>query len=125
MRYNRNRHYDPLVVDALVQRFPVPAAAPADRCAAAKQLHERGYSSEQIGSWLGCDPRQVTRMVHQCTVEPLPEPMEIPEGSWPSCRNGHELSPDNVYVRRKFGRPFTECVTCRRIQQDNKNAKRR
>lgn len=125
MRYNRNRHYDPMVVDALVQRFPVPGAAPADRCAAAKALAAMGYSYEQIGVRLDTGARQAQRMIHEQIVAPLPEPIEIPEGSWRNCCNGHELSPDNIYMRQRYGRPYLECVTCRRAHQNGKNAKRR
>ena len=40
---------DPYIVDALVQRYPVPGASPADRKAAAQILRDRGRTNDEIG----------------------------------------------------------------------------
>lgn len=52
---------DPLVVDALIQRFPVPGATQADRRAAALLLLSRGCSTEDIGIRLRVQPDTVNK----------------------------------------------------------------
>ena len=108
-----NFFYDPLVADALVQRYPVPGASTADKAAAAKKLWDRGLQAEQIAVHLKVSSRQVTRFINDMDVMPLPP---IPEWAsrddWPRCKNGHELTPDNVRNVKVRNRTYERCRQC-------------
>lgn len=52
---------DPLTVDALVQRYPVPGATNADRRAAALLLLGKGWTTEDIGTVLRVSPDTVNK----------------------------------------------------------------
>lgn len=91
-----SREYDPLTVDALVQRYPVKGASTADLAQAAKKLHDRGLERQEIAEQLRISSRSVTRLI-DTDVWPMGE---IPEWAWredwPLCTRGHEQTPDNV-----------------------------
>jgi hypothetical protein len=105
--------YDPLVADALVQRFPVPGASTADRAAAAKKLRDRGFEIEYIAMILGVNKRTVQRYIYSTDVAPMPPIAEWTNQSWPVCPQGeHEMSPDNVMVNKR-------CKACHRKTRDS------
>ena len=92
MRYE----YDPLTVDALVQRNPVQGATTADLAQASKKLWDKGLEPAQIALQLRTTPRHINRLLD---IEVVPMG-EIPEWAtrddWPVCNAGHEQTPDNI-----------------------------
>lgn len=121
MKFNPNRHYDPLTVDALVQRFPVAGATPADRAQAAKILADRGWDNGQIAMLLRSTERHVGHWVNHTEVVPQPPIAEWADREdWPLCSKGlHELTPDNL-IRKGFDRKGRQIQICRMCVADYK-----
>lgn len=67
------RFFDPLVVDALVQRFPVPGASVADRTAAAIRMHDRGWALDDIAAILRVSKSNLKKMLDRGDVLPWPQ----------------------------------------------------
>ena len=109
--YDPTIHYDEMVVDALVQRYPVEGASTADNAAAVQRLTQRGWEASQIASLLKITERSVDRM-KTLDIEPLPPIPDWVEKQWPTCKHGHELSPDNL-VKRYYGREGKSYQGCR------------
>ncbi len=63
---------DPLIVDALVQRYPVPGARPAERKAAALILYGRGWQTEKIGVLLREKPATIQKWLERGRSSPNP-----------------------------------------------------
>jgi hypothetical protein len=112
--FDPNFHYDPLTVDALVQRYPVRGATTADKAQAAKLLSDRGVDDGDIAMMLGSSERNVGRWINEFEVAPLPPIAEWAQREdWPRCRSGqHEMTPDNM-VRKGFDRYGNQLFTCR------------
>jgi len=112
--FNPNRHYDPLTVDALVQRYPVRGATSADKAKAAKLLSDRGVDDKEIADLLGTSERNVGRWIYEFEVAPLPPIAEWAQREdWPRCRSdAHEMTPDNM-VRKGYDRNGQQLFTCR------------
>jgi hypothetical protein len=112
--FNPNFHYDPLTVDALVQRYPVRGATTADKAQATKVLSDRGVDHRDIAMLLSTSERNVLRWANDFDVAPLPPIAEWAQREdWPRCRSGqHEMTPDNM-VRKGFDRYGQQLFTCR------------
>jgi hypothetical protein len=110
------RQFDPLNVEALVQRYPLSGASEADKARAAQIFHEQGRTIEWISAVLK-EPIEdrVYRWVHELELEPMPE--EIPEWAgedFPLCRNGlHQMTPANQWVNSKGHKKCLECIEAR------------
>lgn len=111
-------YYDPLNVDALVQRYPLPGASNADKAAAAQHFHRRGYETDWIATVLRAKRNTVDKWLHR-DVRPIPEDGIIPAPPpADKCRNGHPRTPDNIGSQNR-------CKTCSRERSRNARAKRR
>jgi transposase-like protein len=112
--FDPNYHYDPLTVDALVQRYPVRGATTADKAKAAQLFSDRGVDDRDIAVLLGTSERNVGRWVNEFDVASLPPIAEWAQREdWPRCRSGaHEMTPDNM-VRKGYDRNGQQLFTCR------------
>jgi hypothetical protein len=115
--FDPNRHYDELVVDALVARFPVPGANRADIIRATQIMHFRdGRTVPEIAMLLRINEQTTSYYIFKQQVEPL---AAIPD--WTNqppfrlCNNGlHEMSPDNVMTKDyPNGKQYEICRHCK------------
>ena len=89
---------DPLVVDALVQRYPVIGANTSEKKQAARMLAARGNAPEYIALILREDRKRVSRWLDG-------------RGRKTLCRNGlHQMTEDNT----KMHRGQKKCLACHR-----------
>lgn len=86
--------YDPLIVDALIQRYRIPAASSADRAAAVQQLAARGFPTHIIAARLYMSCRQVERL-RTMKVVAMPQ---LPVNC--GCPDGHEYDTKRGYYNR-------------------------
>ena len=100
--------YDPFIVDALVQRFPVAGATIADKIRAAQVMHSNGRPIEFISMVLRVHEERTRHWIYKTKVEAMPD--EIPDWAdqeFPLCRNKlHHMTPTNQ-------KPTAKGVRCR------------
>ena len=111
--------YDPFDAESLVLGFRVPNVGTAEKAAAAKKLTDMGLDQGRIAVMLDVSERTVSRFVNQFEVVPLP-PVEDEDwgDDWPTCKNGHTQTPDNVGT----GGRCKMCQRNRRRSRENPRA---
>jgi hypothetical protein len=120
--YNPRKHYDPIVVDSLLQRYRVNGPAPADLIKACQILADRGYSQQEIADRLAVHTNVVwAALRRRIPLQPLPDIDAIPK-----CRKGlHDMVGDTVMVKkyRKNGNVH-EWTTCRACLRESRRESR-
>lgn len=120
-------HYDPFVVESIILGYHMPAATHADKAAAVRELSRLGVTRAMIAARLDTTERNVERL-RQADIEPLPplpDWADDYEREWPKCLEGHELTPDNYWIRKdNQGRPaWLQCIICYRKAEKIRNHK--